>query len=278
MDVGHVKFIRPRAPLLAPYIKGYYVHSSADPNFHTELTFYQNITTTISIYRDSVTTSEGRRRYQTYQADKGFSAVLVGLVDKYQEVEFRGPLDRLAIVFYPLGINHFMRSPLSHHLKKHYSIFDYFSEPFQDLLPKVYAESSLETKSDLLDAFFVERFESLAEPKLLSAVEQLLQAENLPKVDELAQGLQISRRSLLRKFKKHLGYSVEEYIAVIRFRRALANFQRQQDKPFLTDIAYDSDYYDQADFNHHLKSRSGLTPKQLFAQLQIVDDTLFWKL
>lgn len=84
-------------------------------------------------------------------------------------------------MFYPVGINHFTRTPLSYYFKRHYSIFDYFTEPFQTFLPEVYAESKLETKRNLLDEFFVQRFQRLAQPKLLSAVEQLLKAEELPK-------------------------------------------------------------------------------------------------
>lgn len=66
MEVGHIKFIRPRNPQLDKLIKGYYVHTADDPNFFSEITFYQNVTTTISTYRDSETSSEGRLRRQRF--------------------------------------------------------------------------------------------------------------------------------------------------------------------------------------------------------------------
>ncbi|MEO1625638.1 MAG: helix-turn-helix domain-containing protein [Bacteroidota bacterium] len=278
MDIGYLKFIRPKAPQLQALIKGYYVHTATEADFFAKITFYQNITTTISIYRDSVVSSEGRLRRQHHQKNTGFLSLLVGLVDKYQDVEFHGPLDRLAIVFYPTGINHFIRSPLSNFLKRHYSVFHYFDPYFEDFLPKVYEEPVLENKRDMLDAFFLDHYQELGESKLLKAVESLVYGEDPAKVDELAQQLNLSRRTLLRKFKKHLGYSLEEYISVIKFRRALYTFQNQQDNVQLTNIAYTSNYYDQPDFNRQIKSRSGLTPKELFAAMAIIDDTLFWKL
>ncbi len=71
MEIGHVKFIRPANPTLAKWIKGYYVHAAEDPNFYSKVTFYQNITTTISVYKDSLTSAEGRYRKQRYKRIMG---------------------------------------------------------------------------------------------------------------------------------------------------------------------------------------------------------------
>ncbi|MEN0006562.1 MAG: DUF6597 domain-containing transcriptional factor, partial [Bacteroidota bacterium] len=211
MNFGYVKFIRPQHPTLRQWIKGYYVQQSNQEDFHTSLTFYQNITTTISVYKDSATTSSGRYRQQRFQAGKGFSALLVGLVDKYQQVEFFGPIDRLGIVFYPLGINHFLRQPLGDLLKRHYSFFDCYEDAFTTFLPAVYAADKLEQKRDLLDDFFLHRFQAPDLPLLFKAVELLTTSDEELKVQVLAAKLGVSRRTLLRRFKKYLGYSVEEY-------------------------------------------------------------------
>lgn len=278
MDIGHIKFIAPEHPKIKKWIKGYYVHSSESPNFHSKVTFYQNITTTISIYKNSKTSSKDRFRKQHFKKDNGFTTLLVGLVDKYQEVEFFGPLDRLAIVFYPGGLNQFMRNPLGEYLNLHYSNFDYFNEGFESFLPKVFRETSLLEKRTLLDNFFLDYFQLLHEPQLLKAIDLLFKTDKPIKVQALAKSLDLSRRTLLRKFKTHLGYSVEEYKKVIKFRKALLHFQQNRKIEKLSHIALDSYYYDQPDFNRHIKTQSELTPGALFQQLEIVDNTLFWKL
>jgi AraC-like DNA-binding protein len=277
MKIGHVKFIRPKHKEVHKLIKGYYVHSAADPDFYAKVTFYQNITTTISVYKDSQTSSIGRLRKQHYKKDTGFNSLLVGLVDKYQEVEFHGPLDRIAIVFYPGGLNHFLNTPLSELLKKHYSKFNAFGNDFDQLLSRIYSESGILDKRDLLDDFFLNRLQVFQEKKILMAIDLLVNSPSYIKVENLAEILELNRRTLLRKFKKHLGYSIEEYMSVIKFRKALLNFQKKEEVKGLSGIALDSHYYDQADFNHQIKSRSELTPTQLFKQLEIVDDVLFWK-
>ena len=92
----------------------------------------------------------------------------------------------------------------------------------------------------------------------------------------LASTVNVSRRTLLRLFKKHLGYSIEEYISVVKFRKSLLHFQ-QMENPKFTEVALESDYYDQADFNHQFKYRTNMTPSKLFAKLEIMDNVLFWK-
>jgi len=278
LEIGNVKFVRPKSHLLRKWIKGYYIHRADAVDFYSKVTFYQNITTTISIYRNSITTSNGRSRYQHFKEGEGFTSLLVGLVDKYQEVEFFGPLDRLAIVFYSGGINQFITSPLGGFIKAHFSHFDYYNSSFEELLPMVFDTEDLELKRDYLDAFFLEKFVPLNEPDLLSAIDILWTEPNQCSVAELASRLGMNRRTLLRKFKAHLGYSIKDYRSVIKFRKALLGFQENGGSEKLTQIALDSYYYDQSDFNHNMKSRSGLTPKELFAQLEIVDDVLFWKL
>ncbi len=203
---------------------------------------------------------------------------MAGLVDKYKEVEFYGPLNRVAIVFYPGGINHFLEVPLSNYLEKHFSEFQAFGAPFKECLDAVYATENLKIKRDLLDAFLIERYQPFKEIEILKAIDYLVNSSVPMKVTELSNQLVVSRRTLLRKFKKHLGYSIEEYTSVIKFRKALLSFQKKQEVKDLSKIALESNYYDQPDFNHQIKSRSNLTPKQLFEQLEIVVDILFWKL
>ncbi|MEO1653074.1 MAG: helix-turn-helix domain-containing protein, partial [Bacteroidota bacterium] len=150
--------------------------------------------------------------------------------------------------------------------------------PFATFLDRVYEEPGIEKKRDLLDDFFLALYQPFPEISLTRAVDILQNRGEPIKVGELAEELGLSRRTLLRKFKRHTGYSIEEYISTIKFRKALLNYQKNQDSPPLTQIALESHYYDQADFNRSIKHRSELTPSELFRQLNIVDNTLFWKL
>lgn len=276
MDKAQVKFISSGDPDLRKFVKGYYIHKGEAEDFHSFITFYQNITTCLSIYKDAELEGEGRRRLMRAKKDAGFMVLLTGKVDKYQEVEFRGPLDRFAVVFYPLGLNHFMDEALGVHLKPHYSRSAYFEKELEEILPKLFEADDIEIKRDLFDEYLRKRFLDFPEKRLLDAFHQIMGSEELPRIQEIAENLNISRRTLLRIFQKHLAYSPKEYLSVIKFRKALLSYQKRSDFPKLTEIAYESQYYDQADFNRQLKNRSGLSPQKLFSHLEIVDDVLFW--
>jgi len=192
MDKGLVKFIRPKHPELQKYIKGYYLHKALKPDFNSFITFYQNITTTISIYRNTQMESDGRRRVHTYKEGTGFTSLLAGKVDKYQEVEIKGLLDRFAIVFYPVGLNHFIKVPLGDLVKLHYSTFTYFEEDFEKLLPLVFAANTLEEKRDLFDEFLLSKFRPFNETRILLAVEQIVSMEESIKVKDISDALGMS--------------------------------------------------------------------------------------
>ncbi len=277
MDIGTVKFIRPQDEFLQKYIKGYYMHRSTDPGFDKTVYFYQNITSTINIYRDTQVTLHDDFWAYHHTPGSGFNARVVVKVKGYQAVKLQGKFDKVATVFYPTGINHFIRCPLSELISSMYSEFTHFDGLYDDLLPILFEVPTIEEKRDILDDFFRSQFRPFADQRLLQAVHQIIQSEQAIKVNELAKNIGVNRRTLLRLFQKHLTYSIEEYQAIVKFRRALIELQHQG-KSHLTQVAYNSAYYDQADFNHHFKQRSGLTPSELFDQLNIVDNTLFWNL
>ncbi|MEO0471388.1 MAG: helix-turn-helix domain-containing protein [Bacteroidota bacterium] len=280
MEQPHIQFIRPHHPALKEYIKGYYVHQSLSKDFRQDISFFQNHTTCISIYHDSRYESTGRRRKMYAAPGTGFLSLLVGNVQGYQEVQFFGPVNRLAIVFHSLGLNHFMRDPLGQFIQPHFGVFPYFKFAFQDALPAIFREADLTKKRDLLDTFFWNQYVPFPDQRLTKVIQTIQQSADIPQVQALADSVAISRRTLLRLFRKHLSYSIEEYLSVVRFRRALLQFQEQKNESSflnLAQIAYESGYYDQPDFNRQLKERSGFSPKDLFNQLTIMDDVLFWK-
>ena len=67
------------------------------------------------------------------------------------------------------------------------------------------------------------------------------------------------RRQLERKFINQIGISPKQLGKVIRLQTALKLLLNQQSEN-LTQIAYESEYYDQAHFIHDYKTFAGLTP------------------
>lgn len=88
-------------------------------------------------------------------------------------------------------------------------------------------------------------------------------------LDELANQVGISNRQLARRFNQYVGLSPKEFARITTFTTSLINLKKYPSLT-LTEIAYDSGYYDQAHFIRACRTYSGLTPSQLVNNDQIL--------
>lgn len=80
-------------------------------------------------------------------------------------------------------------------------------------------------------------------------------------INELANQLEISERTLRNQFYHRLGCSPKEYIHLVKLRNAV--YEMKHSKKSLTNITYDNDYFDQAHFINSFKKITGNSPKNL---------------
>lgn len=79
-------------------------------------------------------------------------------------------------------------------------------------------------------------------------------------IDFLASNTCLSRKQFERIFQAHIGISPKQYLKIVRFQNAI--FIKQNSKAItLTDLAYESGYYDQSHFIKEIKDLAGKTPK-----------------
>lgn len=88
-------------------------------------------------------------------------------------------------------------------------------------------------------------------------------------LDELANQVGISNRQLARRFNQCVGLSPKEFARITTFTNSLVNLKKYPSFT-LTEIAYESGYYDQAHFIRACRTYSGLTPSQLIGNEQVL--------
>lgn len=88
-------------------------------------------------------------------------------------------------------------------------------------------------------------------------------------LDELANQVGISNRQLARRFNQCVGLSPKEFARITTFTNSLLNLKKYPSST-LTEIAYESGYYDQAHFIRACRTYSGLTPSQLIDNEQVL--------
>lgn len=98
------------------------------------------------------------------------------------------------------------------------------------------------------------------------AVAQILQGKGTLPLKELHQKLQLSERSLERKFNQAIGISPKLFSRICRFQESFKQLQAgSYDK--LSDIAYENEYSDQSYFIRAFKEFTGFSPLEFKKQL-----------
>ena len=84
------------------------------------------------------------------------------------------------------------------------------------------------------------------------------------------------RRQLERHFRKQIGISPKQLGKAIRLQTTL-NLLLNKKSETLTDIAYESDYFDQNHFIKDFKDLVGVTPKEYLNNEHMALSALFYK-
>lgn len=92
-------------------------------------------------------------------------------------------------------------------------------------------------------------------------------------IKELCQLLQISERTLERKFKRYVGLSPKFYSRICQFQTSLFQLKINHEIEAI-DIAFENEYSDQSHFIRSFKSFTGLTPNQFKKQWERYGDLL----
>lgn len=271
--------IQPKSERIRKLIRYYYFHKSDSPSLDKTIIYYPHLVTGINIYRNSkiIWDENGRTYVPTKQKEPTITLTINHTKSKI--VRMRGAFNKIGIVLNPLGINHFISQNLSELYEGRITDFGVFSPDIVELSNIIYHSDDSETNRDLLDDFFELRYVGFDDTRLIKAISLLNDTEVLPKTSELAANVGVSRETLLRLFKKHLCCSVEQYKALIRFRKALDVYQKSIGQIKLTQVAATSEYYDQSDFIRHFKTVTGFNPKPFFSNLRhISSEDTYWTL
>ncbi|WP_299333206.1 helix-turn-helix domain-containing protein [uncultured Psychroserpens sp.] len=266
--------IKPKLDTLRKYIAYYYFNTSEEKNYTKEYIFYPHFRNAITVYKHSKISFSDNRSTVTPNSKKALEIIYTGIHSQSRIGKIHAPFDKIGIVFQPLGINNFISESLSAIVTEDpKSDFDYFGNELNKTLEQVYALSDPKEKVYELDCFFDARIQPFKDQRLLKAID--LMFDSHLGVSEISETLNISRKTLQRLFKKHLNCAPKEFSNLIKFRKAIDIYQKQ--KPALTDLAYQNDYYDQSDFIKHFKKVTGFNPKQFFGNLShLGSEDTFW--
>lgn len=138
------------------------------------------------------------------------------------------------------------------------------------LMERLESALDIAAKADILSEYLWEqvcRHDHSLQAATRYALQRIIQSQGNISMKDLRQELQVSERTLERRFQEGVGLSPTLFGRICRFQSSLNQLRRQSyDK--LSDIAFEQEYADQSHFIRNFKEFTGLTPFQFRKSIQ----------
>jgi AraC-like DNA-binding protein len=271
----------PKHPLLQQHIRYYYFLKTNDPGFETKYYAFPHTDTVLTIHQRA--NFEIKDYYTRVYTDAGctYNACVQGIREYPLLAHLQGQLDKVTILFKPLGLNQFSIPAFGALYPKPSTVFTSWNDSphYISFLNSFYQTNDITTRIDILEAFVLKMYQPVnTDQSLFKAIELLSRFDENYALDFICDELKTNVRALNRAFIKSLGVSPVAYRKVARFRHSLQNKLFDSKVKRLTDIAYQSNYYDQAYFNKMYRSLTGSNPQRFFNKINsLADDRLIFE-
>ena len=266
----------PKHPILQKYIRFYYFLKTENSDFETKYYAFPHTDTVLNIHQRA--NLEIRDNYTRVYEDQNirYNSCIQGIREYPLLAHLQGKLDKITILFKPLGINYFGVNHFGDQYTSPSSVFTSWNNypAYKEFLNQFYATNDTNNRVDIFETFLMEIYEPIYTDNLLvKAIDLLTSFNDNHSIEEISDRLEVNVRTLNRIFKRNLGVSPVTYRKVARFRYAMQNKLVENTMKRLTDIAYQSNYYDQAYFNKIFKGLTGSNPQRFFNQVDRLADS-----
>lgn len=182
-----------------------------------------------------------------------------GISDSYKWSVQKKELDIIGISFFTTGFYPLINVPLAG-FKNYTILLDQINRNItHEILDRIGQTRTIQEKLAILEAILVR----LLDPgKILddTAMRMFFEFKNTRlTIEEFCSDYGVHKRTLERFFAKYIGASPKSFLKIIRFQKVIKKIESKI-YTSLTDLAYDSGYYDQMHFIKDFKMFTGSTP------------------
>ena len=207
------------------------------------------------------------------------NTMVMGQRTKSFDILPTGNVDTFAICFYPIGFANFVKTPLENLVDEETPISELFGQAeAYELEQQMIQAIDTQERIDIIETFFrkILNKNNTISNIVKSTVDALLRTNGTIPINVLLKDDTSKRRQLERHFKKQIGISPKQLGKAIRLQATL-NLLLNKKSETLTDIAYESDYFDQNHFIKDFKDLVGVTPKDFLYNENMALSALFYK-
>lgn len=205
-------------------------------------------------------------------------ALVLGQTIEPFYIEPTGYVNTFAVRFYPYGFANLITTPIKNLANKETRIGLLFEEKTaEELEQKIIQAKDTKERIEIIETFLLKKFKNKGtiDSIVKSTVDTILSTKGNTSINAILKETLSKRRQLERKFVKQIGISPKQLSKVIRLQTALKLLLNKQTEN-LTQIAYESEYYDQAHFNRDFKEFTGINPKEFLENDKMLLSSLFY--
>ena len=207
------------------------------------------------------------------------NAMVMGQRTKSYYILPVGNVDTFAICFYPIGFVNFVKTPLEKLVDKETPISELFGQAeAYELEQQMIQAFDTQQRIDIIETFLLKKLneKNTISNIVKSTVDALLKTNGTTPINVILKDEISKKRQLERHFKKQVGISPKKLGKAIRLQATLQLLLNKKSET-LTDIAYESDYFDQNHFIKDFKKLVGVTPKEFLDNEHMALSALFYK-
>jgi YesN/AraC family two-component response regulator len=264
-----VKLFKPESTLLKEYIEFFYVLTrTKDEKDEMYLTF-PNRFVYVAIDSQAESVSEKHKISISFDKNRRFSSKLNAKYVKPLCIEYTGEMNEINIAFKPLGINAFLENNLEFYTDCGVTNAKFIPyNDFEETMLNILSLSKDEDKMKALETYLISKYKGFKHPFLKSVIDEMTnqESENMS-LQAIAEKHNISHKTLIAQFKKHVCKTPSDFRKIIRFRNAMSRKNIDNPTDNLTDITYALNYFDQSHMVKDFKALTGFTPKEFFKNL-----------
>ena len=193
---------------------------------------------------------------------------LIRRVSQHYFVQQPTSVQMFGIRFYPWGLRPFLPVKVSEITDTFLTPEEVFGSRSRILQEKIYGSANKKEMIANAEAYFSEELYNASSDDVVvsDAMQRIIAAKGTIDLDNLTTRYGLTSRRIQQRFSDFAGCGPKMFARLVRFRFALRRLHTIALNAKLTDVAYDSGYYDQPHFIRDFKLFAGISPYKYLSQ------------
>ncbi|UXP31558.1 AraC family transcriptional regulator [Reichenbachiella agarivorans] len=188
------------------------------------------------------------------------TAGITGITDSYKIFKNSADIGTILVFFTEIGFAHFTSHPTNEFFNLSLSLDDIFDKySIVEVEERLAIASTDQHRIKIIEQFLVTQLKDIQTDKLIiEAIKLIHQSKGTIRIKELSERLFVSQSLFEKRFRKVAGTTAKKFASIVRFNAVLENLNETKT---LTEICYESKFFDQAHFIKVFKQYTGHTPE-----------------